>query len=410
MQMSFKKKVVEKYFSFLIVLLPFLYQYKGIAYISLGELLLLPFILIFLFENKNLKFYKKEEYIFYCYILFSLFIYLIFDYFNIKSSITLILRMIYYACLIKVADKHFKWEKVYKFYIKLVVLFSLYLILQFLYYKISNNYLPIYLKYDWIFSPEQRAKDLIQHYKIITFRPSSLFLEPSYYALYCMPFLCVKILKNNKLLKEKIELILVIFAIFISKAGSGIIGLFLLISYYIFIKIKKSKISKLSYIIIFLLVGLFLLIFFTLDLGNENILYRIQKGGSIKQRVIRGLIIFKELPIFHKIFGVGINNVESYMLKNNISTPFDEANLNYMCSFLQTLNFSGIIGFTLLLNYLFSIWKKVKNNTILKGMFFILNFVMGYETILFSYRFAFLYIILNNNIKIFNNILEKGQE
>ena len=47
----------DKLFSIVIVLLPFLYQYKGIGnVISFGELLLFPFIFIYLlFMKKNKK-------------------------------------------------------------------------------------------------------------------------------------------------------------------------------------------------------------------------------------------------------------------------------------------------------------------------------------------------------------------
>lgn len=386
---------IEKIFSLLIVLLPFLYQYKGYVYISLGELLLLPFIFYFFINETKIKSYKykSKEYLFYFYIIFSSSFCLLFEYFKINDALTLSLRMVYYALLLKEATCHFNWKSVSKIYENIVFFFSLYLILQVIYNNLTNRYLPIYIKYDWLFPPEQRAKDLIEYYRW-SFRASSLFLEPSYYALYCMPFLCIKILKENKTIQDNIKLIVVTFANFLSGANSGIIGIVILFFYFIFYKLKKSKIGKLSYIVMFFLTISFIILFYFWDFKSGGILERIQKGGSLNQRVIRGIIIFKELGLFHKIFGLGINNVEAYMLKNSITTPFDELLLNYMCSFLQTLNFSGIVGFIFLLNYIFAIWKKIKNNLISRGIFLILIFIMSYEAILFSYRFAFLFIIM----------------
>ena len=275
----------------------------------------------------------------------------------------------------------------------------MYLLIQFFYYKITDNCLPIYISYDFLFPSEQRAENLLNYYKKWGFRPSSLFLEASYYAFFCMPFLCVSILKENKRTRDYIFLLLVIGAIFLARAGSGIIGIFILFSYFVLIKLKKLKIGIFSYLLLIIIIICSIFYFLSLDLEG-TLLHRIQKGGSINYRVTRGILIFKSFPFIHKVFGIGINNIDSYMFKNEIVTPFDEANLNYMCSILQVLNYSGIIGIILLFNYMFKIWKKVQKNVKLKAIFFIIIFTMSYEYTLFSYRFAFLLIILIGNMNI----------
>lgn len=391
----------KKIFSILIILLPFLYQYKGISYISLGELLLLPFMSYFFINDKKLKVCRKE-WLFYSYVIFSTFICMVFSYFNILDAMTVIVRMFFYAILIKEANDYFSWKKVEKIYTILVILLSTYLLIQFFYYKKTGNYLPIYINYNFIFTPEQRAKDLIEYYKW-NFRPSSLFLEPSYYALYCIPFLCFEIFRSDKKIKDCIFLLLVISSVFISGAGSGIMVILLLVCYFFFIKLKRIGVySKITSLIILILIIFIIICFLSLNLEGTS-LHRLQTGGSINQRITRGIIIFKELTLFHKIFGVGINNIENYMIQNRINTPFDEANLNYMCSILQVLNCFGVIGIIFFINYIYSIWKKINKIIILKSLFFMMIFVMSYEGILFTYRFAFLFIILNSDIKFYNN-------
>ncbi len=391
----------KKIFSILIILLPFFYQYKGFYYISFGELLLFPFMIYFFIHDKKLKVYKKE-WLFYSYIIFSTIFCMVFSYFEISSALTVITRMIYYAILIKEATYHFSWKNVEKFYIITVILFSVYLLIQFFYNKITNDYLPIYINYNFIFTPEQRAKDLIEYYKW-NFRPSSLFLEPSYYALYCIPFLCFEIFKSDKKIKDYIFLLLITSSVFISGAGSGIMAILLLGCYFFFIKLKRIGVSsKITSIMILILIIFIIICFLSLNLEGTS-LHRLQTGGSMNQRITRGIIIFKELTLLHKIFGVGINNIENYMIQNKISTPFDEANLNYMCSILQVLNCFGMIGIVLFINYIYSIWKKINRIIILKSLFFMMIFVMSYEGILFTYRFAFLFIILNSDIKFYNN-------
>ena len=90
--------------------------------------------------------------------------------------------------------------------------------------------------------------------------------------------------------------------------------------------------------------------FLVLAENSEFILSRLASGGSINYRITRGIIIYADLPEYNKVFGLGLNNIESYMLKHSFVTPYDEGeSLNYCSSIMQTLNFSGIVGLVLLI-------------------------------------------------------------
>lgn len=386
----------ENIFSIFVILLPFLYQYAGIIdQISLGETLLIPFITRYIFSDlKNRIKVNKFVVYFYYYVIASTIFCMGFNYFDLLDSGTFMIRLLFHALLILIAKDHFNWEFAKKIYGVFVLGFSLYLILQYIFNKISGFYLPIYLNYDLLFFPEQRAPNLSKYYGMYGFRPSSLFLEPSYFTLFCLPYISIKPFEEKSKIKDKILLLIVALALYLSGSSSGIVAIAIVSILYLLSILRKIRINRMIiYILILFVISLSCVWFVNTDF-NDNALARVQHGGSINTRVTRGLIIYNELPVIHKIFGVGLNNIEAYMNYNNISTIYDEANKNYVCSLLQTLNFSGMIGLILLSIYLLYMWKISKNNNDSKSLFFILIFSLSYETILFSYRFSFLYIIL----------------
>lgn len=406
-----KKVGAEKYdrwFSYSIILLPFLYQYKGIgSVISFGELFLGITTLIELLRDK----FKLEQpnislLAFYIVSLVSTIFCMCFDYFEITAATALIFRLVFYALVIIVARKHFNIDFVKEFYTALVFFFSSYLIIQYFFHMATGGYLPIFLKNDWQFPPEARPANLAIYYRWF-FRSSSLFLEPGYFTLYVMPAVCMLVFKQRRTNFEIISLITTIIAILLSTASAGFTSLLIIFAVYLFGNTnKKSKYSFLmkSLIVIVAISGIF--IFFMKSNAAALTLDRLKNGGSFANRITRGFIVFSKLNWIHKIIGVGLNNLESYMLYNGLSTAFDEGNLNYTASMIQTLNFSGIIGFCVLLIFIYNLIKRTKAITKMQSekmhlygrgalwsLLFLIIYIMCFEAMLFSYRFAF-YMIL----------------
>lgn len=125
---------------------------------------------------------------------------------------------------------------------------------------------------------------------------------------------------------------------------------------------------------------------------------RLAAGGSLNNRVIRGFMCFGLLSPFHQVIGVGLNNLGSYMSYNALSTGFDSDGLNYCATWIQTLNYSGIVGFCALVFYVGSLFKQCKGR-MSRALCVVLIVVMAYESILFSYRFAFMVILLEGFIR-----------
>ncbi len=425
--LTISKTKIDKLFSISIILLPFLYQYKGIGnFLSFGEILvIITTILALMSDNFKVKNIDKPLLIFYLVSVILSLCCMLFSYFSINDLITTLCRLVLYGFVINLARSHFDFEYVYDLYVKLTFIFSVYLILQYLYNLVTGGYLPIYINYSWQFPPEARPQDLAFGYRF-NFRPSSLFLEPSYFAFFVLPCVTVLFLKIKKSMFEYISIFVCCVALILSTASSGIVGLGVIT---IILVLKRP--SKNNYILSFFkIVIVLVVVMICLDVMMSSeygtfILNRISSGGSFNQRVLRGLIVYGDLDVFHKLFGVGINNLEPYMLHNGLYTIYDEQNLNYSASFVQTLNYSGLIGFLALLIYLLNTFRKMIrlynlkkgqhdikfDATVLIALFVILIYVMSYESILFTYRYTFLIIIYEAIYRSIKNIKlkENGQ-
>lgn len=383
-------------FSILIILLPFLYQYKGIgSIITLGELLLIPFIIGYLI--KDLIIYKGKKidkwlFGFYLIAILMTFFNISSRHFSMQDAMTGIVRLVYYMALVYVARFHFKLDKVKDIYLTLVFVFSLYLIAQFLYHYASGGYLPIYLNYNWQFPPDARPATYSGIYAY-GFRPSSLFLEASYFAMFVLPGIAFLLFgKNkNKGLNNIIILCVSCSAIVLSTSSAGLIGLGILF----ILKVlrdnngKRSTFQKIAVVLLGILI-----IGFVLYAENAYTLRsRLFSGGSIGQRVLRGIIVFNDLDTIHKIIGVGMNNMGAYMTAHHLSTIYDEGNLNNCASIIQSFVYFGIVGGSALIAYIISFLKKSKGN-IGFPLAVLVTYMLSYEATLFMYRFAFLMILL----------------
>lgn len=386
---------VDRVFTVLVFLLPFLYQYRGVIdQLSLGETLLSPFIALYL-VNDTLS--GKNKYnifllLFYLVTIITTLICGFNDYFSVADASTVLIRLFYYGFLICVARNHLDARFGMKVYKVFAVMLAVYLIVQYFYNMITEDFLPIYLKYEWQFPPETRPKRLSNYY-VFTFRPSSLFLEPSYFALYILPAVLMYFVDSKKkTVKEYIIIAILCVSVVMSQATSGVAGLGIIILVFLFGRndINRTRDTIVKILTVILVV---VTVFIYINKSADSVLmHRVETGGSFDNRITRGWLVFNELSDIHQLFGVGVNELEPYVNYYDLSTEFDEYNLNYCCTMLQTLNFSGILGFLSLIFYLVSLKMTLKSR-ISSGLFWILVFIMCYESIMFTYRFAF-YLML----------------
>lgn len=405
-----RENSINKLFSALIILLPFLYQYRGIgSIVSFGEVLiiLVTGLLVIQDFRGKVKAYDKLLLAFYIVSIVTTLVCMGFSYFSTSAAFTVILRLILYAIIVYLGRKHFDLSAVFGLYVNLAFLFSVYLILQYLYHYSTGGYLPIYVNYNLLFPPEARGATLATYYRW-GFRASSLFLEASYFSLFTLPAVPLLLYRREKKITRSIELIVICIALVFSTANSALAGLIIIFTVYLFGRTEHLSSRKTMSRILIVVVAIGLIVMYFYFSENANFFARrFQSGGSLNNRIIRGLIVYKELPVFHKIFGVGLNNLEPYMLANNITTLYDEVNLNYSCSMVQTLDYSGIAGMIVFVGYLISLYRKmikrkdsININSIVeadcvKPLFWLLIFILSYESILFTYRFCFLITMLN---------------
>lgn len=210
------------------------------------------------------------------------------------------------------------------------------------------------------------------------FRLNSIFQEPSYLAIFLLPVFYITLKKNNLILSFLFFITLVL-----SSSSLAIVGSILILAIYL-VRFKKVK-----FIVLYLSLVLathFLLYQFS-DFYFSSINRSINKFEDIftesSIRIVGQIYLFEYLPIFNKLVGVGVNQMQNYFsYMPNI--------YNYSNSYVITLINSGIIGLLFYFGFLISLFNySIKNNKIpIFAIFFIVTAV-DY----FIYNNFFFYLI-----------------
>ena len=323
------------------------------------------------------------------------------DYFSWNDSITVMTRIVFYFLLICIASVDFNYNLGTKTYLIVCIICSIYLLGQVAFHYLVGKDLPIlrnYSNYLFIYGENIETVDYYHRYG---FRPGSFFTEPSYYAYYFAPIILLLLYSENTNkvisgLKSWARIgLAVIFSLTMLLTTSNLAVVYVGIIWGIFILSNKDtlKIKRVYRMILFLI----LIIILGWVLNSELYVYlfqRFSRGGSVGSRLYRGFIIFGKLDFFHKIFGTGLNNIASYVTRYNISTIYDEADLNYSVTITNRLITTGIIGFVSLILFVYQQFKTHRT-TIQKMMLviMIINFVFTAGE--YSYRLAFTLILIH---------------
>lgn len=384
--------VFTKIYSAAIILLPFLYQYSSpLSFLSMGDFIITILTCFGLFKidlSCACKYTKPLIVFSFAFIGLSVFVsFFSSEYFKYNDALTIFLKILLYLCVCAVCTRYFDLQFIKSFYLILVFLFAFYLVIQVIFNKISGKYLPIYLKHSWLFSWEKRPQNLADYYGIngyMRFRPSSLFLEPGYYALFVLPALFLLLFGSRKIFLS----ILLYFTIVLSTSGAGIIigfFAFILKGLNFAVYLKKGKIYFTRYALAAVLILFAVILYLIL---NPEILSKI--FNSFNSRISRSLLIFQDIDTSHKLFGVGMNNTENYVKFYGIYTAYDEGNLNFGASLVASLVQYGILGFLIFLCSLVTLLLNSKASKI--GMLFAFLYIIYtiFEEVIFNFRMAFL--------------------
>lgn len=226
----------------------------------------------------------------------------------------------------------------------ITLIIAVYAILQMLFFNITG------LKLINVFGPTKQGvvfESMLGEYEA-TYRPPSLFLEPSSVTYYVVPYLCYALFHTyiNKEDKKKSfgDAIIVSGSLLCTTSGQGMIVLCGLWTAWFLKMFKKIDIKK-----IFVGIPLTIAVLAALS-SNSTVQYTIERfternGGSINAIDARygGYLAYKELDVLNKVFGMGFGNYDE-----NI----------YYSSIADILFCTGAIGLTLVLMLYVSLWKK----------------------------------------------------
>lgn len=293
-----------------------------------------------------------------------------------------------------------------RLYIICCVCFSVFLFIQYFGFWFLNIKISGLIPFLGLYNEEiETISDISRLLRI-----SSVFSEPSHFALYCFP--AITVLLNNFIMfkKKYIYLVIIFSAIIISTSANGLVlallSLFLYICGKYFIRLNIKHI----------IVGSLLIFVIGYAAYRSEFVSEITYGLFVQQedqtqsksdaRIYRGFDFYYNLPLTEKIFGVGWREAESYCLANNqqMHAKYYIEAFDYFNSIAGILIYSGIIGFILFIAFIKDIWKYSTNKgyhaliiTILISMISSSIFMVDQWLLYLSILFSVLHLITNKS-------------
>lgn len=202
-------------------------------------------------------------------------------------------------------------------------------------------------------------------------RPSALFMEPAYFAQYLLCLLTLELFGSSNIKYYNKYIILgIVVLLMLLRSGCGVIGL----AFLILIKLASvySTISlgkKIFYTIFLLPLFYFGIHSYTsseagskmVDRKSEISLENTESSGSI--RMLRGYVVYDNLPMSNKIFGSNGDDVKNIARR---TVGYDEGMLfNGFQAYLVEYGIIGILLLTLIYSYIYRHGKIVTKASII---------------------------------------------
>ncbi|MBL4936338.1 hypothetical protein JK636_11255 [Clostridium sp. YIM B02515] len=389
--------MIDKLLIYAILLLPIMHAYQFLNFpVSIGEVFLLMAFIIYLlknkikFENNTINSINRGNILFLLFALLTLIFYKIAgtNYFDSIEFIKSFIRLAYHSILLIFLFKRIDSKKFFDIYTKLATIFTLYLFLQLvLHYIFAKDIGAITIKNKmWIEQASLYASGIL-------YRPASLFLESSWYAIYLAP-----ILAFNLIIKCNLKVsILLTLGLVLSTSNFGFIFTFVCWGYYFIINITKINriiIGSIPIIIAIVVLPKIQLI--------SDTIYRLKSLGSLNGRFLAGVDIYKQLPLIKKIFGVGFANVQNYTTYNFLDIHLSER-AEYMSTLIYLLCTFGIIGLILYLRYFCNYLKYLSKRSYI---FLILTFLLLlFDSAMLMPQYVVYFMTLNMSVLLDKKIM-----
>lgn len=251
--------IIKKIFTLMIVSFPILSVYNtGIATLTFADIFLLGLFPFFLFlfgmSNKRVKI-SWILLLITLLIFFQMLIYLLLGKIDSSEVLTTLRIVLYYFTLSFFCNEFFNLKFGIRCYKVTTIIASLLYIIQFIFLKIFNVFIPGTIpgfstavdEYNIIMTTHSWTSDAYA-------RPRSLFSEPSHFAIYVS--LCLAILLLQDETKNWKIISIITIAMLLSGSGMAIILCFIIYLFYIISNLKKITIKKIVYTIICILISL----------------------------------------------------------------------------------------------------------------------------------------------------------
>ena len=252
-------------------------------------------------------------------------------------------------------------------YIKICIIFSIITILEEIFYITSGLLVPIKLSC-FPLTDEMAPLEYRFGYNgrggYVGFSP--FFSEPAHMAQYMIPALVLLLSSENEKHDEKnvLKMILIEAAIVLSTSTFGILASGIMVVFYLMLgkSIAARRIRK----IFLLCLPVIMVVYFYFirgrlfyDSAGASSLISADKAGY---RIFRGIAYYVQFPFINQLFGIGFNNIASFI--NNHSLHYvndviaDNVVVEYLNGFSQAIIYGGIVSFLLFCDFVVRLYRK----------------------------------------------------
>lgn len=355
--MTNKKPIFIKYiYSLFLVVLPIINQYSIGSFTFLQLFSLFGFVLLLVFFRKEKLYFSISLVVFIVYTVFSILLFSFNDNDYIRLSLRIFSFVLLYVNFFVVAPNFIDLRFTIKTYGFLAFLSSALLLGQYVFYLVSGRTTMLLINNVTLnYGGGINSNTLIESTTRITyyFRPTSIFIEPIYFAIYIIPLIIIRLFYCQNSIKHYLMILMMCFAVMLSASFFGVVALIIVfLMYLIYLHLKKKRNRRLitfSVLIVFLASFMFLLTqkSFYVSLNNKIAsMSDATSTSSFSLRIVRGFYCFSQFDIMNQLFGCGYGNIAGYLTENGISTVLDSNidEIAYMNGFMTLVCSTGIVG------------------------------------------------------------------
>lgn len=232
--------------------------------------------------------------------------------------------------------------------------------------------------------------------------PRALFSEKAHLSQYLVPYIALCLFSNKIIKRHRIEKAIIVSAVVISTiSGNGIIvvGIEWFVYFLFFKQITKNRRIIYTVLGFLLIAGLYYILsnipsfssMFSILFSSETV------GTSSKAdyRIYRGFDMFRQLPWFAQLFGVGNDHMYLFSLEYGISSIYDRGmkGYEYFSAWFETAIYYGLVGLFLSYKHLITLFKM--RSIIVKGLIIVVAALwMSTEMIFTNFHIMYVLIIV----------------